>query len=285
MRKKLGVLPQYIAPQRLLTTFAGWLSERRWVWFKNWQINHLVHRYGASLSEAEFSNVADYPTFNSFFTRQLKPGLRPIAPEPDALASPADGTISQLGFINKDLLFQAKGFHYSLESLLGGSPQLASLFTNGDFATIYLSPKDYHRIHMPLTGTLRETIFIPGRLFSVSTKTAESIPNLFARNERLICLFDTEVGPIAVILVGAMLVGSINTLWFGTYRHDQITQVTYPVSGPQSVQFMRGAELGHFKMGSTVIMLLPKNTVNWSPHLNSHCSVKMGQFLGKVSVS
>jgi phosphatidylserine decarboxylase len=257
IRKRLRILPQYLAPQRLLTQLAGWLSVRESLWFKNWQINHLIRRYGVNINEAILTDPADYPTFNSFFTRRLKPELRPIVTDHDALASPADGAISQYGHIEDHLLFQAKGFHFTLENLLGGAEELAKPFVNGEFATIYLSPKDYHRVHMPLTGTLRETVFIPGKLFSVNQHTAQNVPNLFARNERLACLFDTAAGPMAVIFVGAMLVGSINTAWGGKVYANKITRQTYPATGEQAITIPRGAEVGHFEMGSTVILLLP----------------------------
>jgi len=283
IRKQLSVLPQYLAPQRLLTDFAGWLSERRSTWFKNWQINYLIKKYGANLQEAQLENIADYPTFNSFFTRHLKPELRPIASAPTAIASPADGAISQIGAIRETQLLQAKGFDYSLADLLA-SEDLAKPFINGEFATIYLSPKDYHRVHMPFTGTLTETIFIPGKLFSVNQKTANHVPRLFARNERLVCLFDTAAGPMAVILVGAMLVGSICTVWNGVVRASKITHQTYPTSGSDCITLERGAELGHFKMGSTVIILLPKGAA-WLNTLAANSVVRMGELLGNLSLS
>ncbi|MDR3478995.1 MAG: archaetidylserine decarboxylase [Gammaproteobacteria bacterium] len=285
IRKRLQILPQYLAPQHLLTQLAGWLSVRKSLWFKNWQINHLINRYGVDINEAVLTDPADYPTFNSFFTRRLKPELRPIVTENDALASPADGTISQCGHIDNNLLFQAKGFHFTLENLLGGTEAEARPFVNGEFATIYLSPKDYHRVHMPFTGVLRETVFIPGRLFSVNQHTAQNVPNLFARNERLVCLFETEVGSMAVIFVGAMLVGSINTVWGGKIHANQITRQSFPTSSDQAIKIERGAEIGHFEMGSTVILLLPQGAVQWPATLKENSLVKMGQFLGKMKIS
>lgn len=280
MMKRLSMLPQYLAPQRMLTHFAGWLSERRSLWFKNWQISYLIKHYGADIHEAVDNNLADYPTFNSFFTRKLKPELRPIVEAANEIACPADGTVSQAGQIENHLLFQAKGFHYTLERLLGGSKLLADTFQNGTFATVYLSPKDYHRVHMPITGKLSETIFIPGKLFSVNTKTARAVPNLFARNERLVSIFDTELGPMAVILVGAMLVGSINTVWRGEIKSGKILRQTFSGTDEQLVTLDRGCELGHFKMGSTVIVLFAQDKMQLAKNIREGENVKMGQLFG-----
>ncbi|MDR3491073.1 MAG: archaetidylserine decarboxylase [Gammaproteobacteria bacterium] len=285
MRNKLSILPQYLVPQHTLSSLAGWLSECRWKWFKNWQINHLIKRYGVDLNAALQTDINDYPTFNSFFTRLLKPELRPIVQEINALASPVDGNISQVGHINDNQLFQAKGFHFSLEELLGNSSYSAP-FREGDFATIYLSPKDYHRVHMPYTGTLRETVFIPGKLFSVNQKTVRTVPHLFARNERLICIFDTAFGPMAVILVGAMLVGSINTVWNEQpYAANNVISQSYPAQGETSITLTRGAELGHFKMGSTAIILFPKDKVTWTPTLQEGSPLQMGELIGNIFLS
>jgi phosphatidylserine decarboxylase len=283
MPKRFAILLQYLVPQRGLTWLAGWLSSRRVLWFKNWQINLLVKRYGASLADAASSDIADYPDFNCFFTRYLKPGIRPVTQMPDGIACPVDGCISQLGAINGEVILQAKDFDYTLTSLLGGSNELAREFLGGKFATIYLAPKDYHRIHMPFTGTLRETIFIPGQLFSVNQATVQGVPNLFARNERLVCLFDTALGPMAVILVGAMLVGSIKTIWGTITAGRQIGRSLYPAKGPGAIQLEKGAELGHFIMGSTVILLFPAETMTFAPELRPETTTKMGQFFGKMT--
>jgi phosphatidylserine decarboxylase len=276
--KKLSVLIQYLTPQRALTSFAGWLSESRWKWLKTWEINYFIRKYNVNVNDAVKTNLDDYPTFNSFFTRYLKPELRPIANEQDAIVSPADGSISQLGEIKNDLIFQAKGFDYSLTTLLAGDQNLAKEFNNGIFATIYLSPKDYHRVHMPLTGKLKAAIYVPGNLFSVSQATAEGVRGLFARNERLISIFETEAGPMAVILVGAMLVGSINTVWEGPKPARSITRQNY--SG--NITLERGAEMGHFKMGSTAIVLFAKNKAHWNQNFNANTVVRMGELLGKI---
>jgi phosphatidylserine decarboxylase len=264
-------------PQHALSHFAGWLAESRWTWLKNRLIHYFINRYQVDTSAALLTDIADYPTFNSFFTRRLKPELRPLVQAPNELASPVDGSISQIGHIEKNRLFQAKGFHFSLETLLGGDTHIANEFIDGEFTTIYLSPKDYHRVHMPLTGTLRKTIFIPGKLFSVNPQTAQTIPQLFARNERLVCIFDTDIGPMAIILVGAMLVGSMKTIWEMPPRSSTIQTQTY-----DNIRIERGAELGHFKMGSTVIALFAKDKIEWPPHLTENSTVQMGSFLGKI---
>jgi len=272
-------LQQHIAPQRALTRLAGWFGECRWVWLKNILIRYFIRRYDVDVNAALITDLESYPTFNSFFTRLLKPELRPIVTEPDHIASPVDGCVSQMGLIEQDVLFQAKGFHFNLCALLGGEESRAAPFYNGAFATLYLAPRDYHRVHMPITGTLRETVYVPGTLFSVSQKTAAHIPHLFARNERLICLFDTHIGPMAVILVGAMLVGSISTIW-ETKATATLSNRLY--SAHEGITLLRGAELGHFKMGSTVIVLFPPHKVAWASSLESNSFIQMGQFLGKT---
>ncbi len=276
MTKPLKTLIQYCCPQHTLTRFIGWLAECRWQWFKNWAIKRLIRKYHVNLSEAASENLADYPNFNSFFTRQLKPAVRPIVEAPDLLACPADGSISQIGRIEKNTILQAKNFNYSTLSLLGGSAALASQFEDGNFATIYLAPKDYHRVHMPITGKLIQTIYVPGQLFSVNTLTAETVPNLFARNERLICLFQTAVGTVAIILVGAMLVSGIQTVWSPSLylKSDKIVMEHYDAEG---MTLERGAELGLFRMGSTVILLFPKNAIAWRKSLQENVVVKFGE--------
>ena len=276
MSTPLYVLAQYCCPQHKLTRFVGWLAECRWKWFKNWAIKRLIRKYHANLSEAASENLDDYPNFNSFFTRQLKPGLRPIASGTNSLTSPADGCVSQIGKINNDTILQAKNFNYSTTSLLGGAGRLAQLFEDGSFATIYLAPKDYHRVHMPITGKLLETTYIPGKLFSVNQLTTQTVPHLFARNERLVCLFETEIGSVAIILVGAMLVGNIQTVWPMQYPRDEITTEHYS----DGMILEKGAELGLFKMGSTVIVLLPNNKAEWLSTLQENSIVKVGEEIG-----
>ncbi len=274
------IVLQYIAPQRVLSWLSRTLCECRWRWWKNWQIRFLINHYGADLSAARLERLEDYPTFNSFFTRLLKPELRPIVQGINQIACPVDGVISQIGEIQNNSLLQAKGFYFTLEALLGGFKTHATTFNNGSYATLYLSPKDYHRVHMPFTGTLRETIYVPGKLFSVNQLTTEQIPQLFSRNERLICLFDTALGSMAVILVGAMCVGSIQTTWSAEDHGGTLKQTLY--SDPIIIE--RGAELGHFKMGSTVIILFEKNKVEWSDQLQAAVTVKMGQLMGLANL-
>ncbi len=279
MPKPLYVLAQYYCPQRALTHFFGWLARCRWKWFKNWAIKRLIRKYHVNLSEALSENVEDdYPDFNSFFTRQLKPGIRPIEPGEKCISSPADGSVSQIGKINKDAILQAKNFDYTTASLLGGSELTAQQFKDGNFATIYLAPKDYHRVHMPVTGKLLQTIFVPGQLFSVNQITAQTVPHLFARNERLICLFDTGIGTIAVVLVGAMLVGSIETVWPLEHPKNKISTRHYK----EGIILERGAELGLFRMGSTVILLFPKNKMEWINTLQENSLVKVGETIGRI---
>lgn len=279
MQNKFKIILQYLAPQHALSWLSGILCNCHWRWWKNWQINLLIKRYGADLRTAKLEHIDDYPTFNSFFTRTLKPELRPLVQGNNQIACPVDGTISQIGKIQHELLFQAKGFYFNLTALMGGSETHANAFVAGNYATLYLAPQDYHRVHMPLTGTLRETIYIPGKLFSVNQLTTQHIPQLFSRNERLVCLFDTAVGPMAVILVGAMLVSSIQTVWSEKEVYAKTIKNT---RYPNPIQIERGAELGHFKMGSTVIVLFAKDVVKWSEPLQPTMVVKMGQLLGTL---
>lgn len=236
------------------------------------------------MSIAAQTNPLAYPDFNTFFTRPLQPGARPIVTASDAIACPADGRISQLGDVEKGRLLQAKGRSFDLLTLLGGSPQRAELFSHSRFVTIYLSPKDYHRVHMPFTGQLRETVYIPGRLFSVSPRTTHAIPNLFARNERLVAIFDTAIGPMAVILVGAMFVAGIETVWSGLIpHHKQIIEQDYSTASPmQDITLARGTEMGRFNMGSTVILLFPPDRIDLAAHLMANTPVKVGEPLAVI---
>jgi phosphatidylserine decarboxylase len=277
MSKPVYVLVQYCCPQHKLSRFVGWIAECRFKWFKNWAIKRLIRKYHVNLSEALSENLDDYPSFNSFFTRQLKPDVRPIAAGSTTISSPADGCVSQIGKINNDVILQAKNFNYTTTSLLGGAQTLAQKFENGRFATIYLAPKDYHRVHMPIFGKLLETTYIPGKLFSVNQITTETVPSLFSRNERLVCLFETAVGPVAIILIGAMLVGNIQTVWPMQYPKNEITTERYT----NGVVLERGAELGLFKMGSTVIMLFPKDSIEWLDTLQENSVVRVGEKIGE----
>lgn len=277
--KKPFVLLQYLAPQHALTALAGWLGESQTPWLKNCLIDYFINRFHPNMMDAVIEDPHLYPSFNSFFIRQLKPQRRPIVEAPNEIASPVDGTISQIGTVHQGTLVQAKGFEFTIKNLLGGSEKRAQLFENGSFATFYLAPKDYHRVHMPIAGRLKESVYIPGDLFSVNQQTSQGVPNLFARNERLVSLFDTEKGPMAVVLVGAMLVGSIHTVWHARNKANKI--ITESFGG--SLALARGQELGHFQMGSTVIVLFGKDAVRWNEDLKENSTVKWGQSIGQVS--
>jgi phosphatidylserine decarboxylase len=278
--KELGFIAlQYLLPHHGLSRLVGRLAESDTPWLKNAFIGWFSARYRVDLREAAEPDPLRYRNFNAFFTRALRAGARPIEAAADAIVSPADGAISQLGRIEAGRIFQAKGQSFSTLELLGGDAAMAALFDGGDFATIYLSPRDYHRVHMPCTGTLRQTAYVPGRLFSVNQLTASRVPRLFARNERLICLFDTERGPMAMILVGAMIVAGIETVWAG-----QIAPPTKAViqqnSPSEPLSLAKAAEMGRFKLGSTVILLFGRDALRWSDTLAAGRPIQMGQRLG-----
>src|SRR3990167_10572291 len=240
MLKQILCYCQYILPQHLLSTLVGKLANSRKPWIKNYFIDYFCRKYAVDLSEASIENAHDYPTFNSFFTRPLKPGARPIDETMNGIVSPADGCVAQLGKINGQQLLQAKNMYFNLSTLFGGRAE-AGEFANGNFATIYLAPHNYHRVHMPVTGTLRKSIYIPGNLFSVNRMTSELIPNLYARNERLVMIFDTTSGPAAVILVGALICGSMQTVWMKEPLRSARIEVITPTS---ELHLTKGAELG-----------------------------------------
>jgi phosphatidylserine decarboxylase len=247
---------------------------------KNTFIKNFAAKYQVNMAEALEENPLAYKSFNDFFTRALKPNARPIAADSKAIISPADGAISQIGAITADKIFQAKGHDYSVTTLLGGDEQRAAAFVGGQFATVYLSPKDYHRVHMPFTGKLTQMIYVPGDLFSVNTTTAENVPNLFARNERVVCLFDTEVGQMAVVLVGAMIVAGIATSWAGNLAPQGKNIVTTNYDG--SLTLKKGDELGRFYLGSTAIVLFGANIMQWRDNLTATTPVRMGEAMGQT---
>jgi len=282
---RLRNLPQYLLPQRLLTRLTYRLTRVRTPWFKNALIQQVARKFRVNLSEALEPNPRAYPDFNAFFTRALKPGARPIAPGDRVVCCPVDGAVSQIGLAESDTLLQAKGRSFSLTALLGGDTERARLFQGGAFATLYLSPRDYHRIHMPLAGRLREMDHIPGKLFSVSPLTTRMVPDLFARNERVAALFDTPAGPMALVLVGAINVASIETVWAGAITPPlgkTIRNWSYPPNGDGAVRLDKGAEMGRFNMGSTVIVLFGQEAVRWEQEIQPGATVRMGQRLGKV---
>lgn len=279
------ILRQYLVPQHGLSRLLGRLTNCQQTRVKNWMINRFIRRYNVDMSCAIESNPEAYADFNSFFTRALKPEARPMVQAENAIICPVDGAVSQIGSLKQGRIIQAKGFTYDAVSLLGGSIERAAPFQFGKFATLYLAPKDYHRVHMPLAGELREMIYVPGKLFSVNTRTAEKIPNLFARNERVVAMFNTAVGPMAVVLVGAMLVASISTVWGGIVAPTKRREVNKTQYQPGEVSLERGAELGHFQLGSTVILLFGKNKMTWDANLQAGQAIQLGQSLGQITAA
>ncbi|PAV26460.1 phosphatidylserine decarboxylase [Tamilnaduibacter salinus] len=283
MQDKLFVMGQHLAPQRALSRMAGRLADNpNLPGLKNRMIQWFIHRYGVDMNEALEPDPAAYNSFNDFFTRALKPGLRPVDPDTTVLTSPVDGAVSQLGTVEDGRVFQAKGQWFSLPELLGAPDDEGAVFRNGAFATLYLAPHDYHRIHMPLSGRLTAMTHIPGQLFSVNPVTARHVPNLFARNERVVAQFDTDWGPMALILVGAMIVGSVETTWSGVVAPGarNVTHASYDRN--EAPVFDKGDEMGRFRLGSTVILLLPESTVDWEPSLGEESIVRMGQPMGRA---
>ncbi len=278
MSDRLAVLPQYLLPKRALTVFAGWVAGARAGDITTAIIRRFVARYGVNMAEAANPDIASYASFNEFFTRPLKPGARPLA---DARwVCPVDGAVSQLGRIERDQIFQAKGHHYSTRALLGGDAALASQFDDGAFATIYLSPRDYHRIHMPCAGRLTRMIYVPGDLFSVNPTTARGVPGLFARNERVVCVFDTPHGPFVNVLVGATIVGSMATVWHGVVNPPRPGSVREWTYADKNISLAQGDEMGRFLLGSTVVMLWPKGTIQFNPAWAAAQPVRLGDAMG-----
>ncbi len=270
---------QHLLPQHLLSSFAGLLANCRIPWLKNRLIQYFIWRYPIKLEEALITDPYQYGNFNELFTRHLNPEVRPIAAGIHDLISPADGQISQIGKIQQGQIFQAKGRHFTVQNLLGNNSKEAEIFKDGAFLTIYLAPENYHRVHMPLDGHLSQMIYIPGRLFSVNAKTVDCISNLFARNERVIALFNTSIGRVAIVLVGAMIVGSIETIWAGTITPPRKQSIhTWNYDNP--IYLKRGEEMGHFKLGSTVILLFERETTVWDPNLTTTHAIHMGQRIG-----
>ncbi len=272
---------QYLLPQHLLSRLVHAFMRIRLAPVKNTQIAVIGSIVGVAWEEAKIENISEFENFNAFFTRELKPGMREIDPDPLAYVCPSDGKISQSGRITSDRILQAKGQHYSVRSLLANDPS-CSEFANGFFTTVYLSPKDYHRVHMPFEGKLQRMIHVPGRLFSVAPYTVRQVPNLFARNERVVSLFDTTHGPMALVLVGAMLVSSMETVWSGVVTPPRGRKITRADWSRRDINLARGEEMGRFNMGSTVILLLPPGAVSAIEHYESGDDVVMGQKLGRL---
>lgn len=279
MIESFFVFLQYFIPKHLLSRLVGFAANSEWIWLKNLMIHWFIKHYKLDMSIAEKSDPADYATFNDFFIRKLKANLRPIASAPGSIVSPVDGVVSQFGEIAQGQLIQAKGMDYSLGGLLGET-EFQQHFWQGQFATIYLSPKDYHRVHMPFTGKLLEMTYVPGSLFAVNQASANQIPAVFAKNERVICMFQTEIGKIAVIMVGAMIVAGISTVWAGNVTPNKDKVIKSYIY--HDVTLRRGEEMGCFSMGSTVILLFEPNRMRWDPSLNLDQSIKYGQKIGAL---
>ncbi|MFI3185691.1 MAG: archaetidylserine decarboxylase [Methylococcaceae bacterium] len=282
LKEALTTLPQYVLPHHALSSMMSLLTHCENKTWKNLMIKQIIRHYGVNMEEAKESDIQAYPSFNDFFTRELKPGVRPLSTETNAIACPADGVVSQAGGITDGRIFQAKGKSFTSIDLLGGDAERAAPFNNGIFTTIYLSPKDYHRLHMPLTGTLREMVHIPGRLFSVNPATVNSVPGLFARNERVAAIFDTDSGPMALILVGAIFVSSVETVWHGVVTPPSITSVQSWQYQDNAPTLKIGEEMGRFNMGSTIIVLFGKDKAKWADEFEAGKTVKLGELIGRV---
>lgn len=276
MLNQIKAMIQYLLPKQLLTVMFGWLASKQLGFLTTWMIKGFIKLYRIDMDEAKFEKAESYKTFNDFFARELDDDARPIDSAENSIVMPADGVISQFGTIQDNVLLQAKGHIYSLESLVACHPQMIEFFKNGSYITTYLAPSNYHRFHTPCKGTLKEMVYVPGSLFSVNKATTENIPNIFARNERVICLFETEFGPVAQILVGATIVGSIETKWEGV--------VTPPRDGvmkrwiyDNEVQVEKGDDMGCFKLGSTVITLFASNSIQFVSSLKEGTIAKVGQ--------
>lgn len=284
--QRVKIALHYLLPQFAITRAAGWLAEQKWGAVTHFIIKLFAKQYKVNLAEAAKSEPSDYATFNEFFIRQLKDGVRPINSENNVLCLPADGKVSESGDISANRLLQAKGHFFTLETLLANDEEMAAKFQDGTFITTYLSPTDYHRVHMPCDATLRKMIYVPGELFSVNPFLAEHVPNLFARNERVICEFDTEFGPMAQILVGATVTASMSTVWAGVVNPPRAKEVVvwnYETEGEKAIKLQKGEEMGAFRLGSTVINLFPKGKVNLNAELTAGAKTRMGEVLGKLT--
>lgn len=279
---RLFIALQHILPQHFLSKMMWHLTRCEYKWLLKLILPLFIRQFKVNMDEAKNTDWRSYTSFNNFFTRELAESARTITTDEKEIASPVDGAVSQMGNINEDLIFQAKGHAYSLKQLLGDREELGGIFKNGSFNTIYLSPKDYHRIHMPLDGTLKEMIHVPGELFSVNPTTVENVPALFARNERVICLFDTAAGPMAIILVGAIFVGSIETVWHGEVTPPSCKAIRNWLYEDETISYAKGQEMGRFNMGSTVILLHAENKIEWDSELKAEQVVRLGEVIGNI---
>ncbi len=278
MSDRLAVLPQYLIPKQALTLLAGKLAGAEAGGLTTGIIRWFVGRYGVNMAEAANPDIASYASFNEFFTRPLREGARPLAAAD--FICPVDGAISQFGAIERDQIFQAKGHSYSTTALVGGDRELAAQFEDGSFATLYLSPRDYHRIHMPCDGRLTRMIHVPGALFSVNPTTARGVPGLFARNERVVCVFDSPHGPFVLTLVGATIVGSMATVWHGLVNPPRPGHLREWNYADQQIALRQGDEMGRFLLGSTVVMLFPKGAVRFNPDWAPAQAIRLGEAMG-----
>lgn len=277
---KIKIALQYLMPKHGISRLVGKFAAAEAGWFTTKAISYFIKAYDINMAEAKLKNASDFKTFNDFFTRELEDGARQINSDPTTICYPVDGAISQQGAIKDGQLIQAKGFDYSLVTLLGGDEATAAPFQGGEFSCIYLAPKDYHRIHMPITGTLREMIYVPGDLFSVNPLTANNVPNLFARNERVVAIFDTEQGAMAMVLVGATIVASIETVWAGTVTPPagkDVFRWKYPATGVDAITLEKGAEMGRFKLGSTVVSTFAPNMVMFNEQAGPATVTRLGE--------
>ena len=279
MSDQLAVIPQYLMPKLAMTRLAGLVASAEWGAVTTWVIKRFVKRYNVNMNEAAHADPAHYKSFNEFFTRPLKDGVRPLSSS--EWVCPVDGAISQCGAIERDQIFQAKGHHYSTRALVGGDATLAAQFQNGQFATLYLSPRDYHRIHMPIAGKLLRMIHVPGDLLSVNPTTARGVPGLFARNERVVCEFETVKGPMVLVLVGATIVGSMATVWHGQVNPPRPGTVREWRYESQDVRLQKGEEMGRFLLGSTVVMLFPENSLRFPDDWLSTRPLQMGEAMSR----
>lgn len=282
LKDRLFITSQHLAPQHGISRAAGLLAESRNPVVKNAFIRWFIKRYGVNMQEAGRETPSEYASFNDFFTRELKPGLRNLTAAPGDLISPVDGRVSEAGTITSGQLIQAKGQNYSLVDLLGGDPRHAEPFQGGTFATIYLAPWDYHRIHMPIDATLTEMVYVPGQLFSVNPVTAANVSNLFARNERVVCFFDTPAGPMSMVLVGAMIVASVETTWAGVVAPQASERQAWQY-GKGEIHFKAGDEMGRFRLGSTVILTFAEGRNTWNPQIQAGEPLRLGQSIARYS--
>ncbi len=280
---KAFIILQYLLPHHLLSALMHSITRIEWPPFKNYLIRRIVDIYQVDLSQAKQKNIENFRSFNDFFTRELAEGAREICSGDNTIAAPVDGEVSQAGNIVNGRIFQAKKHDYSLYELLGGNAELADRFSDGKFATIYLSPRDYHRIHMPVDGLLQSMTHVPGRLFSVSQLTTREVPRLFARNERLINIFQAQTGHVAVIMVGAIFVSSMDTVWAGTITPERAQPHLWQYQTPEQIRLAKGEEMGRFNMGSTVILLFTRDSIEWSDKLKPGASVSLGENIATIN--